>query len=90
LNDPSSVGISFDDTKNSNTEEAVKGFDVDLYSTMNTEFGFFKEVSRNGNYTQIVHFNRTKSIKAKIVSPSTNQIINLNGGNWEILLKKCA
>lgn len=87
LGKPNSIGIQISDAHNHNTENVVSMVSTSLFASLNASFGFYQRLDK-GDYTQYVTFKRTRALKVKIVDTSDNTLINLNGGNYTIVLRK--
>lgn len=87
LGKPNSIGIQISDAHNHNTENVVSMVSTSLFASLNASFGFYQRLDK-GDYSQFVTFKRTRALKVKIVDTSDNTLINLNGGNYTIVLRK--
>lgn len=59
----------------------------DLYVPMDVDFGEFKYYKPNNEEKQIVRFNLTSNITVRLVDENNNEL-DLNGLDWEMILRK--
>lgn len=88
LSHPLSIGIIINQTENSTNENIITGNTSNIYIPFSFQFGSFVYISSESSYNQILKFKRTNNINIKIINTSNNQIIDLNGGDYELLLEK--
>jgi hypothetical protein len=86
LSNPLSVAIKLDsvDTDNFLSGNSVKG---SFYIPLNN-FGFYQNLYSYQLLQTIQFKNNIRRLKVGILDISTNKLLNLNGGNWEMLLSK--
>lgn len=89
LSHPDSLGVQIKQLHCSTTayENIVTRSSGALYVPFNATFGYFVALPSQQLY-QTVHFHRSTGLNISIVDTSTNQILDLNGGEWELLLSK--
>jgi hypothetical protein len=89
LGHPESIGISIKEliTSRSAFENIATRASADVYVPLSDQFGFYKSLMSTDLY-QSLHFNRNNTLSITVVDPSTNQIVDLNGSDWEMLLKQ--
>lgn len=89
LGHPDSLGIEIKQLHCSSSayENVVTRSSGALYVPFNATFGYYVALPSQELY-QTVHFHRSNGLNISIVDTSTNHIIELNGGEWEMLLAK--
>ena len=87
LNYPVSIGLEIDSCDGDNYENAVSKTSGTLFIPMNLDFGFYRALP-SSDFQQVVNFNRTRVLRIRIVDTSDGSLIDLNGGNYELLFTR--
>lgn len=84
---PESVGIHIRELTCSHSayENIATRASGSIYVPLSEQFGFYKALMSSDLY-QTVTFHRNSKLSISIVDPSTNQVVDLNGSDWEMLL----
>jgi hypothetical protein len=70
-----------------NIKESVAG---NIYVPLDVAFGSYRSYPFS-DFPQIINFEQpVRSLKISVVNTSTNNTVDLNGGNYEILLSRVA
>ena len=88
LNYAVSIGVQIDSVINTNYENGATQIGGAIYVPMNLSFGFYKSLP-SGDYNQVVKFNRCRHMRIQLVDTTDGTLIDLNGGEYEVLLAKC-
>lgn len=87
LSFPVSLGINISETTSDNYENLATGQTGNLYIPMSLEFGFYKMLPMS-DFKQSITLRRTRNLRIEIVNTSDSSQVNLNGGNYELLLTR--
>lgn len=87
LASPASVGVEIRETDKDNYTNITTGAAGTLYIPIDSAFGFYKSLDDH-NFRQTLVFNKARNLTIKIVDTATNEGINLNGGEFELLFSK--
>lgn len=85
LSFPNSIGIEIRETNIDNYENCNTNASGAFYIPIDQSFGFYKTLDEH-TFTQHIVFKKARYLNFRVVDTSTNDPLDLNGGDFEILL----
>ena len=87
LASPASIGIEIRETNIDNYENPSTMATASLYVPIDSGFGFYKSLDVS-DFPQVVKFNKIRNLSIRVVDTTTNETIELNGGEFEMLFSR--
>lgn len=85
---PTSIGIEIKESNIENFENISTRASACIYIPFNVTSGFYQSLNID-DFEQTIHFNKIRNLSISVVNTSDNTQLDLNGGEFEILLSKC-